>query len=142
MVVARPDVVHAGGDVVKKLSPQARLSQAESLLRRRGTKDGRARLAAGLQTQQPFVLRVDVGEQAIGHLQLFGNGRARGGKSQNRIGAVAVIVDQMLGYRGWAGGAVGSDRPPGHRIGGNFLVPGLTSRQVISPLPSASSPMA
>ena len=48
-----------------------------------------------------------------------------GGKPQDRIGAVAVIVDQMLADRDRAKDAVGSNCQPGHRVGGDFLVLGL-----------------
>src|SRR2546423_14426852 len=62
MVVALPDVLYAGSKVVQELFPRAQAGQLEGLLSGLGTEDGRARLAAHLQAQESFMLRVNVRE--------------------------------------------------------------------------------
>ena len=48
--------------------------------------------------------------------------RADCGESQNGIGAIAGIIDQLLDDISRAAKTIGANCQPGHRIRGNFLV--------------------
>jgi hypothetical protein len=95
-----------------------------------------------LQPKQSTVLRIDIEEKRVFDAQLLGNGGTVDGKSQDLVGAVAVVVDQMFDNLDRAAGAIGGNHQPGQCIAAISWCFALTSPQVISSLPSASSPIA
>jgi hypothetical protein len=72
--------------------------------------------------RQVIVLRVDVKEEPVCQPQFVRRLRADCGESQNGIGAIAVVIDQLLGDISRAAKTIGANCQPGHRICGNFLV--------------------
>ena len=116
MVIALPNVIYAGREIVPELPPKFVTARPERLLSGLWAENRRACLAANLQAQESFMLWVDVEEQAIRHPQVLGRLGACRGKLQNRVSSIAVIIDQFVGVRDRTVGLVGGDRQPGHGV--------------------------
>src|ERR1700730_9049536 len=125
VVVSSPNVLDAGHKIIQELLRKAWAAEFNGLLGSLGAKDGRARLTARLQTQEPLMLWVDVEKEAISYPQLVGCLRARCGEAQNRVSTIAVVVDQMFSHRKRTDDPIGGDGQPGHGVGGDFCVLGL-----------------
>jgi hypothetical protein len=65
------------------------------------------------------MLRIKVEQQRVAYAQGGRNGGAVSGKSQYRIGAVAMLVYQMVGRVRRAGAAVGRQLQMRQRVGGD-----------------------
>jgi hypothetical protein len=59
-------------------------------------KNGRVGLAIRLETQQPAVLRIEIEEKIIANLNKLRRSNAIGRESQYLVGAITVVIDQML----------------------------------------------
>ena len=84
-----------------------------------GAEHGRVGAAAGLEPKQAAMLRVEIEEQRVSDAQAAASGGAVGDELQYLIGAVAVLVDEMVGRAGRAGAAVRLDLQIRQRIGGD-----------------------
>ena len=87
-----------------------------------GTENRRVGVALLLQPKQAAVLWVEIEQKTVFDGQHPRNGGAVNGKPHDLVGAVAVVVDQMLGDPHWAADVIGGDRQAGQRVGGDFVV--------------------
>src|SRR3990172_299432 len=117
-----PDALAAEG---KKLREQGGGAQFKSLRGAIGGKGGRMRLSFGMKAEQALVLRVEVEKQPVADLQRFGVHAAIRFESQHGVGAIAVVVDEVPGWRQRAGPGVGFESKPGKGVGGDVGVLGL-----------------
>ena len=78
-----------------------------------------------LQPKQPPVLRIDIEEKRVFDDQNSRGRQAVSGEPHDLVGAVAVVVDQMLDNRNWAADAIGGNHQSGQCVSGDFLVLGL-----------------
>src|SRR5215469_18633059 len=78
-----------------------------------------------LQPKQPPVLRIDIEEQCVFDAQNSRGHQAVSGEPHDLVGAVAVVVDQMLDNRNWAADAIGGNHQSGQCVSGDFHVFGL-----------------
>ena len=65
MIVAAPDMENTRHEIIEELTKSIDASERERLLFSPWRKDRRTGVAAGFETQQAPVLRVDIEEQAI-----------------------------------------------------------------------------
>ena len=147
VVEADPDVPHAFACVVDELRRSgSRLRKLEGLRRRLRAEHGGARdWPVASRSQQAAVLRVEVGEQRV-----VDRAAARGALAQRRckrqhgVGAVGVVVDLLRAGASIAQGAPSAAHAPAAPARRRRCRRGCarTSPQVISPLPSASRPIA
>ena len=122
MVDADPDVPHAFPAEGKKLIERGCAAQLESLRRVVGGERRGVRLAPCLEAQQPLVLGVEIEEQTVADFQRLGRAAAFGVEAQHRVGAVAVVVDEMFGGSRRAGRGVGPQCNPRQRVRGDLGV--------------------
>ena len=125
VIVPGPDMPDPGLEEFEKLPRQRRRMAFELPGIAVGAQDRRVGSALLVEPKQAAVLLIQIEQQCVADRQDPGNGRALGGKPQDRVGAIAVIVYQMLADRDRAKGAVGGDCQPGQGVSGDFLVLGL-----------------
>src|SRR5262252_6769517 len=77
------------------------------------------------QPEQPPVLRIDIEEKRVFDTQNSGGHQAVSAEAHDLVGAVAVVVDQMLDNRNWAADAIGGNHQSSQCVSGDFLVLGL-----------------
>ena len=96
MIEAGPNVPNALVEIIEKRAGPANATslQAPSFLV--WAKNGRVGLAIRLETQQPAVLRIEIEEKIIANLNKLRRSNAIGRESQYLVGAITVVIDQML----------------------------------------------
>src|SRR5215469_8921102 len=122
VIEAGPNMPDPGSKIFEKLPPERNRVTFELpgiVIRAEHRRMGSALL---LQAKQTAVLRIKAKEKPVLNGQKLRIGRADSDKLQHRIGAVAVIVNQMAVDRDWAGDTVGADGQPGQSIGSDLLV--------------------
>ncbi len=122
MIEAGPDMPDPGLKIFEKLAPERNRMALEPPGIVVGAEHRRMGSALLLEPQQPTMLRIQIEEKGVLDGQNLRNGRAVGGKPQNRVGAVTVAVDQMLGDRNRAAYAIGGNSQPGQCESGDFLM--------------------
>ena len=122
VVEPRPDVQHAFLQVVGELLALRQFGQRELLHRRIGAQDAGARRTLRGKVEQPAMLRIDVEEQPIADLEHLRRRRAGRGEAQHRVGAVAVIVDELLAQHRHASRIGRAERQSRQRVGGDLRV--------------------
>ena len=121
---AGPDMPDPGLKKVEKFAPERDRMRFElpGFVVRAENRGMNAALV--LQPKQPPVLRIDIEEKRVFDAQ-NSCGQAVGGEPHDLVGAVAVVVDQMLDNRNWAADAIGGNHQSGQCVSGDFLVLGF-----------------
>src|ERR1700691_3102647 len=106
VIEAGPNVPDAFVEIIEeRMDPADGASlQAPGFLMR--TQDGRMGLAVGLQTQQPAMLRIEIEEEIVADLKNLRRAGAIGRKPQPLVGAVGVVIGEMLDHSRGTGLAV------------------------------------
>src|SRR6516162_8772461 len=122
VINAGPDVPDAGLKKVEKLAPERDRMRFElpGFVVRAENRSMSATLV--LQPKQPPVLRIDIEQKCVFDAQNLRGGWATDGKPHDLVGAVAVIIDQMLDDRNRAVSAIARNHQPGHCVRSDFLV--------------------
>lgn len=107
MIETDPDMPDPFAGKIEELAERRSLRNGQTLSRLLGTEDQAAGLAALLQAREPAVQGIEVEEQRVPGFKGCGLFRARGGKAQHRIGAVAVPVHLVLDPARRTGPAIG-----------------------------------
>ena len=120
-----PDMPDPGLEEFEKLLHQRRRSAFELPGVVVGAQYGRVCSPLLLQAKQTAVVRIEIEEKGVADRQEPGRGCTLAGEPQDRVGAVAVVVDQLLGDSERTTNAVRGDRQPGQCIRGDLGVFGL-----------------
>src|SRR5262249_55297193 len=124
MIKTGPDVPDARLEIIEKLaskSARRRFELPRLMIRTEYRRVGATLL---LQPQQAPMLRIEIKEQSVLDAQQPWSGRAIDGKSQHLVGAIAVLVDKVIGRVCRTTVPVRRDFQPRQCIGGDFPMVG------------------
>ena len=122
VVKADPDVPHALTHIGRELRQAAGGLQREALRAGGGLQHGGLRGCASVQLQEPTVQRVELGEERVAKVQRAWRLCAGQAEAQHGVGAVTVLVDELLTCAGAAGLARALHRQPRQGVGGDVGV--------------------
>ena len=119
---AGPDMPDPGLKIIEKLAHERDRIPFQLPCLAVGAENCRAGAALLLQPKQAAMQRVEIEKQGVLDGQSPRISRAVDGKPQNFVGAVAVVVDQMLGDPHRAADVIRGDRQVTQCVGGDFGV--------------------
>ena len=129
VIEADPDMPDAFDEVLAELRQARGFAGGKALRRPLRREHRRLRGAIETQAKEAAMQSIEVEQQAIVELQFAHAGRAAPGQPEHRIGAVGMVVDQVVGNLDFAGAATvqrqAAKRPGIYRaVTGAQLAPG------------------
>ncbi len=123
MIEADPDVPNPLAAIINELGEATRPRQLKTLACGIRTEYRGACRPRVFKAQQAFVLGIEIEKEAVTDFKLRSRPRALRGEAQHRVGAVAVLVDQMFGRAQRARRAIERNREPRQRVRSELSMP-------------------
>ena len=122
MIKTGPNMPDPSLAIFEKLVPQRHRVAFETPGVALRAKDRGVGMAVLLQPKKTVVLWIAIEQQRVFDRQYIGGSWAGDGKPHDLIGAVAVVIDQMVGYGRCSACAVCGNRQPSQSVRSDFLV--------------------